>query len=321
MRYTAILARMPAMSEAVIQIDNLKKAYRSGLRRTEVVAIKNLSLTVKQGTIVAFVGPNGAGKTTTMHSILGFLKTDGGTIRLFGKPAGSTALRRRIGYQCEIFYTYPFYTAKQALRYYGRLSGMTKEALTLAIPKQLERLGLEDAANRKASSFSKGMMQRLGLAQALLHQPELLILDEPASGLDPVGRKVVLDIIREERSRGRTVFLSSHILADVERTCDEVIMIRQGEVVFSDQLTSFGTHAQDWAIEVGGFNDGIRGQLGTGVQILSINGDTAILLCSSSEKRELLKRLLALPVEIGTVQRNRVGSLEDTYMKYVGESE
>ena len=309
------------MSETVIQIDSLKKVYRSGLRRTEVIAVKNLSLTVKQGTIVGFVGPNGAGKTTTIHSILGFLKTDAGSIRLFGMPAGSSTLRRRIGYQCEIFYTYPFYTAKQALRYYGRLSGMTKEALAFAIPKQLERLGLEDAANRKASGFSKGMLQRLGLAQALLHEPELLILDEPASGLDPVGRKIVLDIIREEKSRGRSVFLSSHILADVERICDEVIMIQQGEVVFSEQLASFGTHAQDWAIEVGGFNDDIREQLGARVRILSINGDTAILLCSSSEKRELLKTLLALPVEIGTVQRHRVGSLEDTYMKYVGESE
>jgi ABC-2 type transport system ATP-binding protein len=309
------------MSEAVIQIENLKKAYRSGLRRTEVVAIKNLSLTVKQGTIVAFVGPNGAGKTTTIQSILGFLKTDAGSIRLFGKPAGSTTLRHRIGYQCEIFYTYPFYTAKQALRYYGQLSGMTQEALAVAIPKQLERLGLDDAANRKASGFSKGMMQRLGLAQALLHQPEVLILDEPASGLDPVGRKVVLDIIREEKARGRTVFLSSHILADVERICDEVIMIRQGEVVFSEQLGSFGTHAEDWEIEVSGFNDGIRGQLGPQAQILSVNGDTTILLCSSSGKRELLKTLLALPVEIGTVQRHRAASLEDTFMKYVGKSE
>src|SRR5262249_388756 len=206
-------------------------------------------------------------------------------------------------------------------RYYGRLSGMTKEALAFAIPKQLERLGLEDAANRKTSGVFKGMLQRLGLAPALLHEPELLILDEPAIGCEPGGPKMCVGIIREEKSGGRSVFLSSHILADVERICDEVIMIRQGEVVFSEQLASFGTHAQDWAIEVGGFNDGIREQLGARVQILSINGDTAILLCSSSEKRELLKTLLALPIEIGTVQRNRVGSLEDTYMTYVGDPE
>jgi ABC-type multidrug transport system ATPase subunit len=312
---------MPNMSEAVIEITNLRKTYRSGLRRTQVVAVKSVSLTVKRGSIVAFVGPNGAGKTTTIYSMLGFLKIDAGTIRLFGEPAGSASLRRRIGYQCEIFHTYPFYTAAQSLSYYGRLSGMTKESLAQAIPRQLERLGLSDATHRRASGFSKGMTQRLGIAQALLHEPELLILDEPTSGLDPEGRRLVLDIIREEKLRGRSVFLSSHILSDVERICDEVVMIRQGEVVFSEQLASFGSENQDWAIEVAGFDDAVSAQIGPQAQVLSRNGATAILLCSSDVKRQLLKTLLELPVEIGTVQRHRAGSLEDTYMKYVGKAE
>src|SRR5947207_136967 len=312
---------MPRMPGPVIQIENLTKTYRSGFRRTAVFAVKNVSLTVKQGSIVAFVGPNGAGKTTTIHSLLGFLKTDGGSIKLFGQPAGSAALRRRVGYQCEIFHTYPFYTATQALNYYGQLSGMPKDSLALAIPKQLERLGLGDARHRKASGFSKGMTQRLGLAQALLHEPELLILDEPTSGLDPEGRRLVLDIIREEKAQGRTVFLSSHILSDVERTCDEVVMVRQGEVVFSEQIASFGTDSQEWEIEVSGFNSAIRDRIGAEAQVLSMNGETAVLVCPASAKRELLKTLLALPVEIGTVQRHRSGSLEETYMKYVGKAQ
>jgi ABC-2 type transport system ATP-binding protein len=312
---------MPIMSEPVIEIDKLRKTYRSGWRRTQVVAVKSVSLTVRQGSIVAFVGPNGAGKTTTIYSVLGFLKVDGGTIRLFGSPAGSASLRRRIGCQWEIFHTYPFYTAAQALSYYGQLSGMTKESLGRAIPKQLERLGLGDATHRRASGFSKGMTQRLGIAQALLHEPELLILDEPTSGLDPEGRRLVLDIIREEKMRGRSVFLSSHILSDVERICDEVVMIRQGEVVFSEQLASFGSEIQDWAIEVGNFDDAIAEQIGSQAQVLSRNGNTAMLVCSSAAKRQLLKMLLDLPVEIGTVQRHRAGSLEDTYMKYVGKAE
>src|SRR6185295_19426101 len=133
------------MNEPVIQIENLTKTYRTGLRRSQVFAVRNISLTVKQGSIVAFVGPNGAGKTTTIHSLLGFLKPDTGTIRLFGQPSGSAALRRRVGYQCEIFHTYPFYTATQALNYYGQLSGMPKDSLASAIPKQLDRLGLGDA--------------------------------------------------------------------------------------------------------------------------------------------------------------------------------
>src|SRR6185503_2086233 len=132
----------------------------------------------------------------------------------------------------EIFHTYPFYTAKQVLHYYGRLTGLPASNLHQAIPPLLDRMGLADASDRKAVTFSKGMNQRLGLAQALLHDPELLILDEPTSGLDPEGRRLVLDIIREEKARGRTIFLSSHILSDVERTCDEVFMIRKGEIVF-----------------------------------------------------------------------------------------
>jgi len=309
------------MSESIIQIENLRKTYRSGLRRAQVVAVKNVTLTVKQGSVVAFVGPNGAGKTTTIHSLLGFLKIDAGTIRLFGQPAGSAALRRRVGYQCEIFNTYPFYTATQALQYYGRLSGISPETLARAIPKQLERLGLGDARSRKASGFSKGMTQRLGLAQALLHEPELLILDEPTSGLDPEGRRLVLDIIRDEKSRGRTVFLSSHILSDVERICDEVIMIRQGEVVFNETIASLVAQTEEWAIEVEGFTGSVREQIGAETRILSIIGDKAVLLCHVSAKRGLLKTLLELPVEIGTMQRHRSGSLEDLYMRHVGKAE
>lgn len=308
------------MSEAVIQIENLTKTYRTGLRRSPVFAVKNLSVTVKKGSIVAFVGPNGAGKTTTIHSLLGFLKPDGGTIRLFGQPVGAASLRRRVGYQCEIFHTYPFYTGTQALRYYGQLSGISNEELARSIPRQLERMGLSAAANRKASGFSKGMTQRLGLAQALVHEPELLILDEPTSGLDPEGRRLVLEIIREEKAKGRTVFLSSHILADVERICDEVIMVRQGEVAFSDHVSAFSIDSQEWEIEVAGFTDAVRDMLGSQCNVVSMNGETVILLCASSDKREFLKTLLGLPVEIGTIQRRRTGSLEDAYMKHVGRA-
>ena len=229
-------------------------------------------------------------------------------------------MRRRVGYQCEIFHTYPFYTGTQALRYYGQLSGISSAELEHSIPRQLERMGLSAAANRKASGFSKGMTQRLGLAQALLHEPELLILDEPTSGLDPEGRRLVLDIIREEKAKGRTVFLSSHILADVERTCDEVVMVRQGEVAFADHVSSFSIDRDEWEVEVVGFNDAIREAVGPKCNIAGINGESAFLVCSSEEKREFLRTLLSLPVEIGTIQRRRTGSLEEAYMKHVGKA-
>ena len=308
------------MSELVIQIENLTKTYRSGLRRSQVFAVRNLNLSVKKGSIVAFVGPNGAGKTTTIHSLLGFLKPDNGTIRLFGEPTGSASLRRRVGYQCEIFHTYPFYTGTQALTYYGRLAGVSKEVLARTVPLQLERMGLTSAANRKSSGFSKGMTQRLGLAQALLHEPELLILDEPTSGLDPEGRRLVLEIIREEKAKGKTIFLSSHILADVERTCDEVVMVRQGQVAFSDHVSAFSNDSQEWEIEVTGFNNSILEVLGSKCSVVSVSGEDAVLMCTTEDKREVLKTMLSLPLEIGGMKRRRTGSLEDAYMKHVGRA-
>jgi ABC-2 type transport system ATP-binding protein len=309
----------PLMAEAVIEIDGLVKTYRTGLRRREVFAVKKLSLKVNSGSIVAFVGPNGAGKTTTIQTLLGFLKPDAGNVRLFGQPA-STSLLGRIGYQPEIFHTYPFYRASEALRYYGRLSGMASAALDKNIPDLLNRMGLSDAASRKTVTFSKGMTQRLGLAQALLHDPELLILDEPTSGLDPEGRRLVLDIIREEKARGRTIFLSSHILSDVERTCDEVFMIRQGEIVFSEHLSAFAGRSQHWEIEVLEWTAEAKAQLsGLNFTYQSETADKAVLLCTSEAKRELLRKLTELPVDIASVQRSRGATLEDTYMKLVGK--
>jgi ABC-2 type transport system ATP-binding protein len=163
------------------------------------------------------------------------------------------------------------------------------------------------------------MTQRLGLAQALLHDPELLILDEPTSGLDPEGRRLVLEIIREEKERGRTVFLSSHILSDVERTCDEVFMIRQGEIVFAEKLSAFSGQTQQWEIEVLSWNASVKEQLqGLTFSFLSETEDRAVLLCDTEAKRSLLHKLTELPVEVETIQRHRGATLEDTYMKYVG---
>jgi ABC-2 type transport system ATP-binding protein len=308
------------VAEAVIEINDLSKSYRRGLGRRQVSAVKNLNLRVNAASIVAFVGPNGAGKTTTIQTVLGFLKPDAGTIRLFGSNTDPAALRR-VGYQPEVFHTYPFYKAHEALRYYGRLAGMSARDLDLAVPRVLDRMGLVDASDRKAVTFSKGMTQRLGLAQALIHDPELLILDEPTSGLDPEGRRVVLELIREEKARGRTVFLSSHILSDVERTCDEVFMIRQGELVYSEQLGASDGRTPQWEIEVLAWNKAVKQQLAElNLTFLEENDERALLLCRVEQKRDLLRRLTELPVEIGTVQRHRGASLEDVYMKYVGRA-
>ena len=306
------------MAEPVIAVDGLVKNYRAGMRRSVVQAVRGLSLTVPRGSIVAFVGPNGAGKTTTIHTLLGFLKPTAGSVRVFGEPPGP-AVARRIGYQPEIFYTYPFYSAREALRYYGQLSGMSSSELDQRIPGLIDRMALTDAGKRPISSYSKGMTQRLGLAQALIHDPELLILDEPTSGLDPEGRRLVLDIIVEEKARGRTVFLSSHILSDVEKTCDEVVMVRQGQVVLADRVASFGASSQHWDIEVLGWTTAYVGMLRDGaVTIVQQTDGATILRCEAADKQALLKAIVAVNLEIGTVQPMRAATLEETYLKHAG---
>ena len=306
------------MADPVISVDGLVKNYRAGVRRSIVNAVRGISLTVPRGAIVAFVGPNGAGKTTTIHTVLGFLKPTAGTVRVFGEAPGPQ-VARRIGYQPEIFYTYPFYSAREALSYYGQLSGMSRLDLDQRIPALIERMALTDAGKRPISSYSKGMTQRLGLAQALVHDPELLILDEPTSGLDPEGRRLVLDIIVEEKARGRTVFLSSHILSDVEKTCDEVVMVRQGQVVMADRIASFGASSQHWDIEVIGWTTAHAGLLRDGaITIVQQTDGATILRCEAAEKQALLRAVVAADLEIGTVQPMRAATLEETYLKHAG---
>ena len=282
--------------------------------------MKNLALSVARGSVVAFVGPNGAGKTTTIHTVLGFLRPDEGSVRVFGIPPGPAALRR-IGYQPEIFNTYPFYKARETLRFYGRLSGMTREDVDRATPPLLDRLGIGDAANRRVATFSKGMTQRLGLAQALLHDPELLILDEPTSGLDPEGRRLVLDIIRQEKQKGRTIFLSSHILPDVERTCDEVVMFMKGEVAFAEKLGVAAAASSEWEIEVQGWAaDAAAWLSGHAFTVEAEAGDRAVLSCEAAAKKAFLHALTSTPLDVVSVRPRRHGSLEEKYLSHVGRA-
>jgi len=301
---------------AVIEIDGLSKRFRSPLRRREVQAVRDVSLRVDRGRVVAFVGPNGAGKTTTIYALLGLLRPDVGSVRLFGLPAGTLAARRRIGFQSEIFYTYGFKTANAALRFYGRLAEMPDRALEAAVPRQLERLGLAAAGDRKVGGFSKGMVQRLGIAQALLHEPELLILDEPTTGLDPEGRRLVADIILEEKARGTTVFLSSHILSDVERTCDHVIILNKGSVAFADSMDNLRRGADEWEIEVLAWTTEARAAA-AGLDVRDAKPGS-VVRCRTADKTAALRLLVNADASIGAVRS--VSSLEDLYMRYAGGS-
>ncbi len=201
-----------------------------------VCAVKGISFVVERGEIFGFVGPNGAGKTTTIKMLTGLIRPTRGRARIFGSDVPSPRTMRQVGFLPESPYVYPYVTPREFVTLCGRLSGLGGTELRKRTHESLERTGIAYAADRQVRKLSKGMLQRTGLAAALVARPDLLLLDEPMSGLDPVGRKEVRDIIVEERQKGRTVFFSTHILSDVETLCDRLVVLRRGEVVVSGRI-------------------------------------------------------------------------------------
>jgi len=224
------------VSEALIRVEALHKEFRLGLLRKRVTAVRGVSFAVERGDIFGFLGPNGAGKTTTIKMLTGLIAPTGGSATIFGETVPSPHAMRRVGFLPENPYIYPYLTPTEFVELCARLSGLSSRAARDRSRTVLEQVGILYAADRPVGRLSKGMLQRTGLAAALVADPELLILDEPMSGLDPVGRKEVRDLIVEERRRGRTIFFSTHILNDVETLCDRVTILRRGQVVVSGRL-------------------------------------------------------------------------------------
>jgi ABC-2 type transport system ATP-binding protein len=216
------------MSSA-IEIRDLHVSFRS--RRRTISVLDGVSLTVPAGTVLGFIGPNGAGKTTTMHVLLGFIRPTSGEARIFGTDVQQSIARQRIGYLPENPDTYRFLTGRELLEIAGNLFHITGAALKRRVDEVLDEVGLRDAAQRRVGSYSRGMLQRIGLAQALINDPDLIILDEPTSGLDPVGRLAIRQTIGRMRDRGKTVFFSSHEMSEVELVCDSVAMLLDGKVI------------------------------------------------------------------------------------------
>lgn len=220
------------MAAPALSVSSLSKTYRTGfLRRSGVQALDGVSLAVEEGAIFGLLGPNGAGKTTLVKTLLGLVHPTGGTARLFGQPAGTPAARQRIGFVPENHRFPGFFTATQTLHAYGRLADVPRAARAERIPALLDRLDLDGRGDSKVKTFSKGMLQRLGLAQALLNEPDLLFLDEPTGGVDPVGRRAIRDIVVELRDEGKTIFLNSHLLSEVEKVCSQIAILRDGSLV------------------------------------------------------------------------------------------
>jgi ABC-2 type transport system ATP-binding protein len=213
------------MSDNVIETTSLQKIYGSK------AVVSDLSLQVPRGEIFGFLGPNGAGKSTSVKMMLGLVAASGGSARILGQPPGHAATMARIGFLPEHFRFHEWLQAAELLDLHGRLNGMPVASRRKRIPEVLDMVGLSAHARRALSGFSKGMLQRIGLAQALLHQPELVFLDEPTSALDPFGRRLVRQIIHDLKAQGTTVFLNSHLLGEVEATCDRVSFIKEGRVL------------------------------------------------------------------------------------------
>jgi ABC-2 type transport system ATP-binding protein len=214
-----------------VEILGFEKTYAAGFwRKKQKVGLKSLHLEIQQGEVFGFLGPNGAGKTTTLKLLMGLIFPTAGSARILGKPWRDPAVRAGVGFLPEQPYFYDHLTPVELLDYYGSLSGLSRADRRARIPKLLERVGLARDGNVQLRKFSKGMLQRVGIAQAVLHEPQVVFLDEPMSGLDPVGRREVRDFIQSLNREGKTVFFSTHILSDAEALCDRVAVLSGGEL-------------------------------------------------------------------------------------------
>jgi ABC-2 type transport system ATP-binding protein len=245
------------MQEEVLAFEAVSKRYRTGdfWRPLQAQALDGVSFSLRRGEVFGLVGLNGAGKSTLMKTAVGLLNPDRGLVRLFGRSPRDREARRRLGYLPELPYFPGYLSACEVLTYYGRLQGLPGAGLKARVLAVLERVGLARAAFDPIHRYSKGMQQRVGLAQTLLHDPELLFLDEPMSGLDPLGMKEMRDIIFGERKAGKTIFFNSHSLSEVERICDRVGIMHRGRLIqvdsVADVLRRFGAPAAPMALEGG----------------------------------------------------------------------
>ncbi len=230
---------MSGASDAIVRVEGVVKDFRPGfgLRRKRV--LHGISFTVREGEIFGFVGPNGAGKTTTLKVLMGLIRATQGRASILGSDVAETAFRRHVGFLPENPYFYDFLTGREILRFYAKLSGVPAASLRQRVETLLEWVGLSYAADARLRSYSKGMLQRVGIAQALVHDPDVVFLDEPMSGLDPIGRKEIRDLILRLRSEGKTVFMNTHILSDVEMLCDRVAIIVRGRIQHEGAIDRF----------------------------------------------------------------------------------
>ena len=299
----------------VVDIADLTVVYKRS-RRAPVRAVSGLDLLIERGEVVGLVGPNGAGKTTIIKTLMGFLFPTSGEVRLFGLKAGSVDARRRIGYLPEVAQYYPFLNAQEALGLYATLQEVPASQKKHMISELIEKVGLSNRDREPLRNFSKGMLQRLGIAQAIMGDPELLILDEITSGLDPVARHDVRNVLLDFKSRGKTIFFSSHELSEVTLLCDRVILLDNGQVLEERSLPEMFSSIRRHVVTVSGGT--VPEAMPEGVSLRSRSGDYMTFVADSdSAQAQLIEMFEKLGVEVvNTVVES--GSLEDYFVKVVG---
>lgn len=309
------------MTSAAIEVLELQKTFRAP-RGRRINALRGVSIRVEQGTIFGLIGQNGAGKTTLIKILLGLATPTAGAVRLLGGSPKDPAVRRRVGYLPEQMRLPEYFQAENFLHYMGRLSGVDRTAMKRGIPALLERVGLADA-RKPVKAYSKGMQQRLGLAQALISDPEVLFLDEPTDGLDPLGRKDARDLLVQLREEGKTIFLNSHLLSEVELVCDRIVILDQGSVARSATPQQFTRGTGEYVIRVAAADAAVR------AAATAAAGDGLAKWEQNSLRFEprdrahlnsLIDRLRAVPVEIESVEPLRL-SLEEFFLQVVSGRE
>lgn len=296
----------------VIETRALRKEFGSK------VAVKDLSLIVERGEVFGFLGPNGAGKTTSVKMLLDLIRPTGGEGRIFGFPPGNPNVRARVGFLPEHFRFHDWLTGAEFLSLHADMYKIPRDIAHDRVIELLELVGLSDHAEKKLRAYSKGMLQRIGLAQALLNQPELVILDEPTSGLDPVGRRLVRDIIRDLRQKGITVFLNSHLLSEVEITCDRVAFIKFGEVIHISPLQSLVEGELTVQIRARNLRQEVIQGLSLWSQNVRADDDHLSLTLNGEADLPLINRyLVEQGVEVYSLEPQKI-SLEDLFIQIVG---
>lgn len=305
------------MPAPAIEFREVTKVYRKRLRGVEVPALTNASFEVYPGEVCAFLGPNGAGKTTSINLLMGFFSVDYGEVRVLGYEPGDVRAKQQIGFLPENFAFYKYLNAERLLRFHSVLAGRREQPTAGLIAELIAKVKLTGYEKLKIGKYSRGMVQRLGVAQALLAEPQLLVLDEPTSGLDPTGRKDVRDLLSSLRTAGKTVFLSSHLLSEVEQICDRVIIISKGRVVKSGRMQELLGVVDRVELLASGVTPELERRIVEGGGTV-IAGETGVVITVNVErKREIAEGLWAAGFDVIHMVPLRE-SLEQLYMKTVG---